>query len=175
MSEHSGGTPRLTRSDSWLLAALCEASGGSSMRLRDLIGHADWLNRGLPYFDEASFGLPRLVAAGFAQATGEGEGLRVRATNAGRDLRHTVQADTLGDVLWGMSEAVGAPPYPEPEIEDRSLGRLPGLDEVQWQREARAYRRAFARAAGVAAATGFAVIGAALGVAAVVATRLRRR
>jgi hypothetical protein len=40
-----------------------------------------------------------------------------------------VKAKTLGSVLSGVADAVGATPYPQPEpAEDRSLGRLPGLD-----------------------------------------------
>jgi hypothetical protein len=40
-----------------------------------------------------------------------------------------VKAKSLGDVLDGVGAAVGAVPYPEPEpAEDRSLGRLPGLE-----------------------------------------------
>jgi len=40
-----------------------------------------------------------------------------------------VRAKTLGSVISGVGEAVGAARYPEPEpVEDRSLGRLPGLD-----------------------------------------------
>jgi hypothetical protein len=36
----------------------------------------------------------------------------------------------LADVIVGVGEAVGAKPYGEIEVEDRSLGRLRGLTEA---------------------------------------------
>jgi hypothetical protein len=57
------------------------------------------------------------------------EGLVFRATPKATKLRGSVKAESLGDVLNGVGDAVGAAPYPEPEpAEDRSLGRLPGLE-----------------------------------------------
>jgi hypothetical protein len=123
--------PPLTRSDAWLLAALTEGShDGCPVNLRDFVNDADWLNRLIPTFDEMSFGLPRLVAAGFLVVGYDPkEGLVFRATPNATKLRDTVKAKSLGDVLNGVGEAVGAAPYPEPEpAEDRSLGRLPGLE-----------------------------------------------
>jgi len=127
----SDAHPPLTRSDAWLLAALTE--GGHYRRgitLRELVHDADWLNRLIPVFDELSFGLPRLVAAGFLTVGNDAKrGLIFRATPKATRLRRTVKAKTLGGVLAGIGQAVGAAPYPEPEpAEDRSLGRLPGLD-----------------------------------------------
>ena len=77
-----------------------------------------------------SFGLPRLVAAGFLVVGYDPkEGLVFRATPKATKLRGSVKAKSLGDVLNGVGGAVGAAPYPGPEpAEDRSLGRLPGLD-----------------------------------------------
>jgi hypothetical protein len=129
--EGSGSHPPLTRSDAWLLAALTEGSDdGRPVDLRELINDADWLNRMIPTFDELSFGLPRLVAAGFL-VVGQGakKGLVFQATPNATRLRGSVKAKSLGDVLNGVGEAVGALPYPEPEPpEDRSLGRLRGLE-----------------------------------------------
>lgn len=121
----------LTRSDAWLLAALTEGShDGRPVKLRDFVHDADWLNRSIPTFDEMSFGLPRLVAAGFLVVGYDPkEGLVFRATPEATKLRGSVKARSLGDVLNGVGEAVGAAPYPAPEpAEDRSLGRLPGLE-----------------------------------------------
>lgn len=129
--EGPGSHPPLTRSDAWLLAALTEGShDGRPVNLRDFVNDADWLNRLLPTFDEMSFGLPRLVAAGFLVVGYDPkEGLVFRATPKATKLRDSVKAKSLGDVLNGVGEAVGAAPYPEPEpAEDRSLGRLPGLE-----------------------------------------------
>lgn len=165
-------SPPLTRSDAWIVAALCD-QGATPVRLRDLIGNADWLNRAILSFDEASFGLPRLAAAGLVEVTPGEDGPRVRPTSAARALRRTVKASTLGDVLAGMDAAVGALPYPQPETEDQSLGRLAGLDEVLWRAEVMAYRRAFRSDLGVLAAGGAAIL---TGIAAgIVAIALRRR
>jgi hypothetical protein len=114
-----------------LLAALTEVShDGRAVNLRNFVDAADWLNRLIPTFDEVSFGLPRLVAAGFLIAGNDAKlGLVLRATPTATKLRRSVKAKTLGGVLNGVGEAVGAAPYPEPEpAEDRTLGRLPGLD-----------------------------------------------
>ncbi len=132
MAQNKPGThPPLTRSDAWLLAALTEGShDGRPVNLRDFVNDADWLNRLIPTFDEMSFGLPRLVAAGFLVVGYDPkEGLVFRATPKAAKLRGSVKAKSLGDVLNGVGGAVGAAPYPEPEpAEDRSLGRLPGLE-----------------------------------------------
>jgi hypothetical protein len=127
----AGSHPVLSRADAWLLAALTEGShDGRPVSLRDFVHDADWLNRLIPSFDEVSFGLPRLVAAGFLIVGYDAkDGLVFRATPRATELRQSVQAESLGDVLEGVAQAVGAAPYPEPEpAEDRSLGRLPGLD-----------------------------------------------
>lgn len=126
-----GSHPRLTRSDAWLLAALTESShDGRPVSLRDLVHDADWLNRLIPTFDEISFGLPRLAAAGFLVVESDAKATLVfRATPKANSLRRSVRARTLGDVVAGVGQGVGALPYPEPEpAEDRSLGRLDGLD-----------------------------------------------
>jgi hypothetical protein len=132
MAQNEAGTPPpLNRSDAWLLAALTESShDGRPIRLRDFVHDADWLNRAIPTFDEMSFGLPRLVASGFLVVGDDGKGeLVFRATPKATKVRRSVTAKTLGGVLNNVGEAVGARPYPEPEpAEDRSLGRLSGLD-----------------------------------------------
>jgi hypothetical protein len=132
MAESTGRAhePPLTRSDAWLLAALTEGSrDGRPVSLRDLVHDADWLNRRIPTFDQISYGLPRLVAAGFATV----DGYRFRATPKAIALRRTLKSlpsDGLSDVIVRMEAALGAKPYPEPEDEDRSLGRLSGFEPV---------------------------------------------
>jgi hypothetical protein len=129
--EQPGSGPRLNRADAWLLAALTEGShGGRPVTLRELVQDADWLNRAIPTFDEVSFGLPRLVAAGFMTVGHDvRSGVVFRATPDATKLRKSVKAETLGGVLAGVGWAVGAPPYPDSEpAEDRSLGRLAGLE-----------------------------------------------
>jgi hypothetical protein len=94
-----------------------------------LIHDADWLNRAIPTFDEVSFGVPRLIAAGFVTVGNSPKsGIVFRVTPKAVHLRKSIKAKTLGDVLGQVGRAVGAEPYPNPEPpEDRSRGRLPGL------------------------------------------------
>ncbi len=118
--------PRLTASDGWLLAALTESSrDGRPVTLRWFIHDADWLNRAIPTFDEISYGMPRLVAAGYVTV----DGLSFRATPKATKLRELVDAGTvtLGGVIVGMERAVEALGDASQEPEDRSLGRLPGF------------------------------------------------
>lgn len=168
----TSGSKPLTRSDAWLIAALCE-SGPKRLRLRDLIYNADWLNRAIPSFDELSFGLRRLEAAGYVEVTPATDELLVRPTERSIVMVRAIKAGTLGELLAEMSAAVGARPYPEPEHEDRSLGRLPGFDEAAWKAGIAAYRRSFLRDLGSLAAI-FAALAGAMG-AVVVRFLIRRR
>ncbi len=122
--------PPLTRTDASLLAALVEGShDGCRVDLRTLVHDVDWLNRAIPTFDEVSFGLQRLVAAGFLIVDSAPETrLMLHPTPKAIHLRRSLKARSLGDVLTAMQRAVEAAPYPEPEVEDRSRGRLPGLE-----------------------------------------------
>ena len=122
--------PALTESDAWLLAALTESPHpGRPVTLRDFVDNADWLNRAIPTFDEMSFGLPRLAAAGLLVVEQDAkEGLLLRATPKAITLRRLMKAKALGDALNAIDEAIRAAGHPEPErVEDRSHGRLPGL------------------------------------------------
>jgi hypothetical protein len=127
--------PPLTRSDAWLLAALTEGPRRArALTLQEFVGAADWLNRLIPTFDEVSYGVQRLVAAGFVTV----DGLTVQATAEAKRLRGTVRRSSLGGVLHAMEKAVGAPRYGEPEPpEDRSLGRWPALHEADLDRAIR--------------------------------------
>lgn len=132
--------PSLTRSDAWLLAALTEGSyDGRAMTLQDLIHDADWLNRSIPTFDEISFGLPRLVAAGYLTVDADAEGgLALRATSRAIRVGRAVRANARDGVIVAMEKAVSRP-RPEPDPEDRSLGRLTGLDQPTFERAVAAH------------------------------------
>lgn len=135
------------RSDAWLLAALTEGRPGRVVTLPELMHDADWLNRMIPTFDEVSFGLPRLVAAGYVIVSGEGKALSMRPTAKAFALRREVDrnATALVDVLTESARSVGARPYPLQEDEDRSLGRQPGLAAGDAEEAFRAYERWFWR------------------------------
>lgn len=139
--------PRLIRSDAELLAALTEhGKPGSPRKLRDVINDYDWLNRLVPSYDVLSFGLPRLMAAGYVEVDrAPGRILRLIPTAKATALRSEIQKDAhaLGDASSGLAKALGCYAYPEPEVEDRSLGRLPGFEEAEWRAAFRAYERWF--------------------------------
>ena len=112
-------SPRLTQRDAELLAALTESSG-RRVRLHELVHDYDWLNRAIPTFDELSYGMQRLVAAGFASVrSGRDRELDFQATPDAVRLRKAV----TGHPASGMSAAIDA----DAGSGDRSLGRLPGL------------------------------------------------
>jgi hypothetical protein len=165
----------LTRTDAYLLAATTGSFRKRARPLRDLIADYDWLERDIPTFDEVSFGLPRLIAAGYLEVGSRQGRTFVRATPKARRLRSTKRAKTLGGRLGEVAAAVGAAPYPQPEIEDRSLGRLTGLDSVEWDEEVRAYHASWGT--GTHRAKNVAAVGAVIAgvVAAVGIVRGRRR
>ncbi len=127
--------PLLSTSDAWLLAALTEGRRRDrALSLREFVGAADWLNHLLPNFDDVSFGVPRLVAAGLMTV----DGLRVQGTAEAWRLRGKVRAATLGGVLVAMEDLVGAAHFGEPvPHEDRSLGRWQALTEADFDRAIR--------------------------------------
>jgi hypothetical protein len=141
-SEADSKLPALTRSDAWLLASLTEGSrAGQPVTLAKFVHDADWLNRAIPTFDELSFGFLRLVAHGLMTV----DGLRLRATPRAIALRKSIRGGTLVSVLNGVGERVGARPYPEPEVEDRSLGRLQGLGPSDLESAVQEYSRSMDR------------------------------
>ena len=172
----SAAPVRLARTDAYLLAAPRESGGRQAHLLRDLVADYEWLERGIPAFDEAGFGLPRLAAAGFLDVghTGDGQ-ITVRAKAKARALRAWMRATTLGGVLSAAEFAVGAAPYPESEVEDRSLGRLAGLAERTWDAGVQAYRVAFARQPRTCLVAHVLGAAAAIASAAAVLRRSRRR
>lgn len=106
------------------------------MKLSDLIDAGDRLFRGQPSFDDVSYSLPRLIAAGYLVVQRDSKGnLRLKATNAAFDLRDKVKGKS--DSWTKVAKVFGIPPGPpDAEEEDRSLGRFPDLE---W-REFRAVR-----------------------------------
>lgn len=139
---------QLTRSDAWLLAAIASRRG-QWIGLTDLIDEADWLNRLILSFDEVAFGVPRLQLAGYVETKGLAASTSFRTTGAGQDLvdRASANAGTLGDVLGAMDAAVDARPYPQPEQEDRTAGRLSGLDRETFEGAVAENARSFREAA----------------------------
>jgi hypothetical protein len=105
-----GTYPLLTRSDAWLLAALTERShDGHSVNLRDLVHDADWLNRAIPTYDEISFGLPRLVAAGSnRKTTTSPRRSTAPGSNVGRNRSSPLPTRSRGGRTVSPDGAIGA-------------------------------------------------------------------
>lgn len=135
-----GERPTLTDGDAWIALALCDGFGKKWKPLRDLVASADYWNHAILTFDEVSYGLPRLAAAGLVELRDSSEGPLACATPECRRLRATVKCRTLGGTINGMAVAVGAVPWPGTAREDRSLGRLPGLGEALFDSEVSAYQ-----------------------------------
>ena len=111
----------MPEADARLVAALTESSG-RPVTLRDLVHDYDWINRAVPTFEELSFGMPRIVAAGYAMVgTSRSGELVFRATPEALRLRRAASGNPV-DAIATALEAGGAG-------EDRSLGRLPGLTQ----------------------------------------------
>lgn len=123
--------PRLTRSDGLLLAALLvSAPPGSPADLKGLLGSADYLNTSIPTFDEVSFGLARLAETGWLTLDYSTEdGFLMTAGSAAVELLDAFSVTSAGirELPAAVQGAIGAAPYPDPEVEDRSVGRMPGL------------------------------------------------
>jgi hypothetical protein len=143
-------SPAFIRSDAWLLAAIAEHHpSGTAQKLQEFAHDCDWLNRSIPTFDEVSFGLRRLAAESYVTFEREtGRVLRLRATPKTTELaaRITEQRKSpdgtlpsLSDHLSAFGSALGCQPYPRKEIEDRSLGRLPDFEQLEWQKAVAAY------------------------------------
>jgi hypothetical protein len=125
----------LNRTDAWLLGALTDARPGRPMDLPGFVNRADWLNRMIPSFEEVRYSLQRLEKAGYLIVHRDAKAHhRLEATAAAFAVRARVKAHTLGDVLSDLAGLVDALPYPEVEVEDRSLGPLSGFTANEWNR-----------------------------------------
>jgi hypothetical protein len=101
------------------------------MKLWRLIDCADVLAREEPTFDEISFSLPRLVAAGLVTVGRDAAGeLQLKATRAGFDVKK--RAAGRGHAAFRMANALGAARRSEDEVGDRSLGRYSDLNAADW-------------------------------------------
>jgi hypothetical protein len=144
--------PAFVRSDAWLLAAIAsQRPWGSAQKLQEFVHDCDYLNRSIPTFDEVSFGLPRLAAAGYVTFEREaGHVLRLVATPKTAELDSRIgvrlrprppenKLSSLGDMLAAFGAELGCKPYPEREVEDRSLGRMPDFEPLEWKKAVAAY------------------------------------
>jgi hypothetical protein len=125
--------PGFTRSDAVPLAALVILGGPQRQALDvlEIVREAESLNASSVDFDQVSHGLPRLVAGGFALVGTNSDGtLTVSPTRSATALvRPGLRSRELVDVA---ATALSTRPYPEAEAEDRSRGRLTGLDEDEF-------------------------------------------
>jgi len=122
----------LVRVDGWLLAAIRYSTGNSGWAsLADVIDTADWLRVLEPTYDDVSFSFSRLKARDLIEVViSRGGRVRVRATPQAETLTSFLFGGSAwqpGDTLELVNKALGVAPYPQPEIEDRTLGRLPEL------------------------------------------------
>ena len=95
----------------------------------------------VPTYDELSFGLMRLVAAGLIVVHGQ-QPMTLIATERGMTLESVAAYSpnrSRAEALEQMASAFGALPYPAHELEDRSLGRLPNLTHREVDETTRAY------------------------------------
>lgn len=120
--------------DGWLLACLTDWRWRWSrpMPLREVINRMDVIFGGRPTFDDLSFSLSRVIAAGLVIADRDRHGnLRLKATDAAFDLkaRHRDKSPSGGYMI----KAVGASPMTADIPEDRSLGRYAELSPDEWR------------------------------------------
>ena len=95
----------------------------------------------VPTYDELSFGLMRLVAAGLIVVHGQ-QPMTLIATERWMTLESVAAYSpnrSRAEALEQMASAFGALPYPAHELEDRSLGRLPNLTHREVDETTRAY------------------------------------
>lgn len=116
-----------TRMDALMLAAAAEGRR-EPVSLAKLIERIDWLGRVVPTFEELSYGANRLKAAGlidvYPVASGE---VTFAPTSRARELWRSVRPQGRAPLVEAIAEVLGAARYPDDEVENRSLGPLPGL------------------------------------------------
>ena len=123
-----------TWSDAWLLASLAIRTNGDSwIPLWSVIDTMDFLQHLAPTYDEVSYGLPRLRAAGLVAIDGTGDQLRLRVTQRSRelDVGPNASRQSASAIQESIRSTIGAHGRLDAD-EDRSLGRLEELDESDW-------------------------------------------
>ena len=131
--QQSGYDPPLNWVDAWLLAVLTNYRWRWSrpLKLWRLIDLSDVLFRGEASFDDVSFALPRLLAAGLIDVDRDKSGeLQFKGTRAAFALK--ARAKGKDGPMRRFAQAVGAQPYPDGDDGNRSLGRYPDLTARDW-------------------------------------------
>lgn len=119
--------PTFTESDARLLAALIDASSnGRPVNLRELVHDVDFMHRLVPSFDEVSFGLQRLVGAGYVKVA-LGSDFVLHGTPKAVRMGRSVEGARLEDLLARSLKITPG------DAEDRSLGRLDGLTGEEYE------------------------------------------
>jgi hypothetical protein len=137
--------PPLVRGDLFLLTmVLVSRADKDGVRLDELMGRWDEVNRSYPSLDDLSFGLPRLAAHGLVEVHGSGVTFRIHPTLRARSAAHGSWRDTSWTVLERLEEAFADVTA---DREDRGLGRQPGLNQADVDAAIVAYRVAFDRSA----------------------------
>lgn len=131
----ASSTVSLNWVDGWLLAALTDYRWRWSrpMKLWRLVDMTDVLFRGEASFDDVSFSLPRLIAAGLVTVDRDSSGeLQIKATRAGFEMK--ARAKGPGHSIDRWATVLGAPSRSQAVTGDRSLGRYPDLTSRDWRR-----------------------------------------
>ncbi len=128
---------RYVFSDGWLLLSVdrCGDEGGD---LRGVLATADYLNHGIPTYDELSMGLSKLMHDGLVERAGE----RFRATTKLQALK-TAHGFTWRHRWDGVRAmlALGAPPTGSEGQPAHQPAYLPACTEAEYQAALAAYRR----------------------------------
>lgn len=137
--------PPLSRGDLFLLTmVLVSRADKDGVRLDELMGTWDEVDRLYPSLDDLSFGLPRLVAHGLVEVHGSGATLRIHPTLRARSAAHGTWRDTAWTILERLEETFADVTA---DGEDRVLGRQPGIGRADVDAAITAYRVAFDRSA----------------------------
>jgi hypothetical protein len=142
---------RFTHTDAALLAQIGDGwwfRHGTS--LKKLLENYDFDQRDVPTYDDVSYGLARLVAAGYVRATySPTNGIRLYATprrkalvREAEELRRRTSPfrwPRIGEVSFAIAELLNAERSPKPD--DRTIGRLPRLDQAAWDEVVASYNK----------------------------------
>jgi hypothetical protein len=118
----------VTHTDVTLLTVLTEFSRGRPVSLEQFVDGVDWYDRAIPSFDEVSYGLRRLQAAGLLAVSMDSHGrLLLGPTREALHLRRSANDADATAFRRKMEESAGVGPFSTPEQEDRTYGPLAGL------------------------------------------------